>query len=116
MISTICSRAIIVAAVVSFSACSKPPAVKDGVATDDGIAEIALPEEDDPSEDVFSSWDTWDTLRTMCNYDSRLSVGKQHFISFFLSSIVLFFSCLFFIIPPFTTIARFFFHQHAVRT
>lgn len=78
--------------------------------------EIALPEEDDPSEDVFSSWDTWDTLRTMCNYDSRLSVGKQHFISFFLSSIVLFFSCLFFIIPPFTTIARFFFHQHAVRT
>jgi hypothetical protein len=42
--------------------------------------EIALPEEDDPSEDVFSSWDTWDTLRTMCNYDSRLSVGKSKII------------------------------------
>jgi hypothetical protein len=62
--------------------------------------EIALPEEDDPSEDVFSSWDTWDTLRTMCNYDSRLSVGKQRFISLCLSSIVLFFSCLFFTNPP----------------
>jgi protein arginine N-methyltransferase 5 len=39
--------------------------------------DVALPEEDDPSEDVFSSWDTWDTLRTVCNYDSRLSVGKS---------------------------------------
>jgi len=50
--------------------------------------EIALPEEDDPSEDVFSSWDTWDTLRTMCNYDSRLSIGKSMFISPFSSFIV----------------------------
>jgi protein arginine N-methyltransferase 5 len=40
--------------------------------------DVALPEEDDPSEDVFSSWDTWDTLRTVCNYDSRLSVGKSN--------------------------------------
>ena len=39
--------------------------------------DVALPEEDDPSEDIFSSWDTWDTLRTVCNYDSRLSVGKS---------------------------------------
>lgn len=39
--------------------------------------DVTLPEEDDPSEDVFSSWDTWDTLRTVCNYDSRLSVGKS---------------------------------------
>ena len=40
--------------------------------------DVALPEEDDPYEDVFSSWDTWDTLRTVCNYDSRLSVGKSN--------------------------------------
>jgi protein arginine N-methyltransferase 5 len=40
--------------------------------------DVALPEEDDPSEDIFSSWDTWDTLRTVCNYDSRLSVGKSN--------------------------------------
>jgi protein arginine N-methyltransferase 5 len=39
--------------------------------------DVALPEEDDPSEDIYSSWDTWDTLRTVCNYDSRLSVGKS---------------------------------------
>lgn len=44
--------------------------------------DVALPEEDDPSEDVFGSWDTWDTLRTMCNYDSRLSVGKQTILPF----------------------------------
>ena len=61
--------------------------------------EIALPEEDDPSEDVFSSWDTWDTLRTMCDYDSRLSIGKQEFISSFSSSVILFLSCFFFIHP-----------------
>lgn len=42
--------------------------------------DVTLPEEDDPSEDVFSSWDTWDTLRTVCNYDSRLSVGKSNSI------------------------------------
>jgi len=40
--------------------------------------DVALPEEDDPSEDVFSSWDTWDILRTVCDYDSRLSVGKPN--------------------------------------
>lgn len=61
--------------------------------------EIALPEEDD-LEDVFSSWDTWDTLRTMCNYDSRLSVGKQKLISLFSASIVFSFSSLFLIHPP----------------
>lgn len=60
--------------------------------------EIALPEEDD-LEDVFSSWDTWDTLRTMCNYDSRLSVGKQKLISLSSASIVFSFSCLFLIHP-----------------
>lgn len=38
--------------------------------------DVVLPEEDD-AEDPFSSWDTWDALRTVCNYDSRVSVGKQ---------------------------------------
>ena len=61
--------------------------------------EIALPEEDD-LEDVFSSWDTWDTLRTMCNYDSRLSVGKQKLISLFSAFVFFSFSCLFLIHPP----------------
>lgn len=41
--------------------------------------DVSLPEEDDLSEDNFSTWDTWDTLRTVCDYDSRLSIGKLSF-------------------------------------
>lgn len=43
--------------------------------------EFALPEEDD-AEDPFSSWDNWDALRTICNNDSRVSIGKQIFKAF----------------------------------
>lgn len=39
--------------------------------------DFEMPEENDPSEDIFVSWDTWDALRTTCDYDSRLSIGKQ---------------------------------------
>lgn len=32
-----------------------------------------------PSEeiDLFSAWDTWHTIRTICNYSARLFVGKS---------------------------------------
>lgn len=35
-----------------------------------------MPEEEDPPEDVFGAWDTWDAVRTVCEYSSRLSIGK----------------------------------------
>lgn len=62
--------------------------------------DVALPEEDDPSEDIFSSWDTWDTLRTVCNYDSRLSVGKSNSTacSFYFTFLVALPQFLFFVI------------------
>jgi hypothetical protein len=78
--------------------------------------EVALPEEDDPSEDVFGSWDTWDTLRTMCNYDSRLSVGKQKFMLRFSSSMVLLLSYHFFMELPLAIIGRLVFTKHDVKT
>lgn len=46
------------------------------------LAELArevhtsMPEEDEPSEDLFTTWDSWDAIRTMCDYSSRLSIGK----------------------------------------
>ena len=36
-----------------------------------------MPEEDDPSEDLFGTWDTWNAIRTICEYSSRCSVGKS---------------------------------------
>lgn len=45
------------------------------------LAELAseqhavLPEED-VSEDVFGSWDTWNAIHSVCDYNSRLSIGK----------------------------------------
>lgn len=36
----------------------------------------SFPEEEDPPEDLFGTWDTWDAIRTVCEYSSRLSIGK----------------------------------------
>ena len=38
--------------------------------------QASMPEEEDPPEDLFATWDTWDAIRTMCEYSSRLSIGK----------------------------------------
>ena len=34
-------------------------------------------------EDLFSTWDSWNVIRSVCNYSSRLSVGKNAIMSFF---------------------------------
>ena len=34
-------------------------------------------DDDDAEVDIYAVWDVWDLLRTTCNYNSRLSVGKS---------------------------------------
>jgi protein arginine N-methyltransferase 5 len=39
--------------------------------------------------DPLGAWDTWNGVRTMCDYSSRLCVGKQNLIPFVLPSFLL---------------------------
>lgn len=43
------------------------------------LAELASSPEDDVSEEhdeLCGAWDSWNTIRTMCNYSNKLSLGK----------------------------------------
>ncbi len=52
----------------------REPGLDEKLFTQNGIGEA----ENHVSEiDVFTAWDTWHTIRSVCNYNSRLFVGKQ---------------------------------------
>ena len=36
-----------------------------------------LSEDSDEDEELFNSWDAWNVIRSVCKYNSRLSVGKK---------------------------------------
>jgi type II protein arginine methyltransferase len=36
-----------------------------------------LPTETEEDEELFDSWDAWNVIRSVCKYNSRLSVGKK---------------------------------------
>ena len=69
------------------------------------LAELARPHyaeavEDDAEPELYASWEAWDTIRTMCSYSNKLSVGthaisslnlcfSSHLLSFFdLSTVI----------------------------
>ena len=33
--------------------------------------------------DAFGTWDSWNLVRSVCNYSTRLSVGKTHYLPFY---------------------------------
>lgn len=33
-------------------------------------------------DELFGAWDSWNTIRTMCNYSNKLSIGKSSFSSY----------------------------------
>lgn len=35
-------------------------------------------ESDQEEIDLFSSWDSWNTIRSICDYDPKLFVGKHY--------------------------------------
>lgn len=37
-------------------------------------------EQDDELPELYGSWQTWEAIRTMCNYHTRLSIGMQRFL------------------------------------
>ena len=45
---------------------------------------LPVPSEDDDDEsELFGSWETWDTIRTMCQYSNKLTVGMcKNFLLF----------------------------------
>ena len=45
-----------------------------------------LPEDSDEDEELFDSWDAWNVIRSVCKYNSRLSVGKKSMKQFNTSS------------------------------
>lgn len=53
---------------------------------DDHLAELARPqyageeqEADEEIDDRYSSWDTWNEIRTFCDYHARLSIGMKNY-------------------------------------
>jgi protein arginine N-methyltransferase 5 len=39
-------------------------------------------EDDEFDADLFDSWEIWNTIRTICNYSTKLTIGKsKHFLS-----------------------------------
>lgn len=54
---------------------------------DGHLAELARPEyldqtlpDEEPPLNLFSSWDVWNTIRSACNYNTRLTVGTSSMI------------------------------------
>lgn len=45
-----------------------------------------LSEDSDEDEELFGSWDAWNVIRSVCKYNSRLSVGKRSMKEFNISS------------------------------
>jgi len=40
-------------------------------------APLSPQEDDDAESELYGSWEVWDGIRTMCNYNTRLSIGTQ---------------------------------------
>lgn len=45
-------------------------------------------DEEDPEVDLFGSWEAWDTVRNVCNYSNKLSLGRSHLSLFIPASFV----------------------------
>lgn len=54
----------------------REPALENQVRTLAALAPEFAPTSDKKEIDLFSAWDSWHHLRTVCNYNMRLYVGK----------------------------------------
>ena len=56
----------------------REPGKDDAASTLASLQENGTPRQESKEIDLYTAWDSWHQIRTVCNYNQRLLVGKCH--------------------------------------